>query len=90
MWLLAVWPSGVLASEDAARWPFGRARVHLLFGERLRRMRAVTDARAFTSARPSTSSGGSAPRHGRTVLPRLRATGQARQRGERIYLNESR
>lgn len=31
-----------LGSADAERWPFERARVHLLFGERLRRMRAVT------------------------------------------------
>jgi DNA-binding CsgD family transcriptional regulator len=35
-----------LASEDAGRCPFDRARVHLLAGERLRRMRAVREARA--------------------------------------------
>jgi len=34
-----------LAVPGAARWPFDVARVHLLHGERLRRMRAVTAAR---------------------------------------------
>lgn len=38
-----------LASEDAGRWPFDRARVRLLFGERLRRVREVTRARGFLS-----------------------------------------
>lgn len=36
---------GALATEDAERWPFDLARVHLLAGERLRRMRSVTAAR---------------------------------------------
>jgi hypothetical protein len=34
-----------LAQSDAARWPFDRARIQMIFGERLRRRRAVTDAR---------------------------------------------
>ncbi|QMU69810.1 LuxR family transcriptional regulator [Streptacidiphilus sp. P02-A3a] len=39
-----------LASGDAGRCPFDRARVHLLAGERLRRMRAVREARAHLGA----------------------------------------
>jgi len=39
-----------LASEDAGRWSFDRARVRLLYGERLRRVRAVTLARVQLSA----------------------------------------
>jgi DNA-binding CsgD family transcriptional regulator len=39
-----------LAGEDAERWPFERARVHLLYGERLRRMRAVNLARVHLGA----------------------------------------
>lgn len=39
-----------LGSEDAERWPFDRARVHLLLGERQRRMRAVTLVRAHLGA----------------------------------------
>jgi DNA-binding CsgD family transcriptional regulator len=38
-----------LASEYAGRWPFDRARVRLLFGERLRRAREVTRARGCLS-----------------------------------------
>ena len=39
-----------LAGEDAGRYPFDRARVHLLAGERLRRMRAVGQARVHLAA----------------------------------------
>ena len=39
-----------LAGEDAGRCPFDRARVHLLAGERLRRMRAVREARVHLAA----------------------------------------
>jgi DNA-binding CsgD family transcriptional regulator len=39
-----------LAGGDAARYPFDRARVHLLAGERLRRVRAVGPARAHLGA----------------------------------------
>lgn len=39
-----------LASEGAGRWSFDRARVHLLYGERLRRVRAVTLARVHLGA----------------------------------------
>jgi DNA-binding CsgD family transcriptional regulator len=39
-----------LKLHDAGRWPFEQARVQLLFGERLRRVRRVCDARAQLSA----------------------------------------
>jgi DNA-binding CsgD family transcriptional regulator len=39
-----------LALPDVARWPFDRARIQAIFGERLRRRRAVTDAREQLSA----------------------------------------
>jgi len=35
-----------LAVPGGDRWPFERARIQLAFGERLRRMKATTDARA--------------------------------------------
>jgi hypothetical protein len=34
----------------ADRWPFDRARVQLTFGERLRRMKATTEARVWLAA----------------------------------------
>ena len=39
-----------LGVPDAARWPFDLARVHLTYGERLRRDRATGDARRHLSA----------------------------------------
>jgi len=39
-----------LSVPGADRWPFDRARVQLVFGERLRRMKATTDARAHLAA----------------------------------------
>jgi DNA-binding CsgD family transcriptional regulator len=39
-----------LAVPGADRWPFDRARIQLAFGERLRRMKAGTDARAHLTA----------------------------------------
>ncbi len=39
-----------LALPGTDRWPFERARVQLLYGERLRRMRATTEARAQLAA----------------------------------------
>ncbi len=39
-----------LTVPDAARWPFDLARVHLTYGERLRRDRASSDARRHLSA----------------------------------------
>jgi DNA-binding CsgD family transcriptional regulator len=39
-----------LAVPGADRWPFDRARIQLAFGERLRRMKAPTEARAHLAA----------------------------------------
>ena len=41
---------GALTVPDAARWPFDLARVHLTYGERLRRDRATGDARRHLNA----------------------------------------
>jgi signal transduction histidine kinase len=45
-----------LTIPDAALWPFGLARVHLTYGERLRRDRATSDARRHLSAARETFS----------------------------------
>lgn len=39
-----------LAIPEAERWPFDLARVHLAYGERLRRARAIAEARTHLSA----------------------------------------
>ena len=39
-----------LTVPGADRWPYDRARIQLIFGERLRRMKATTDARAHLTA----------------------------------------
>jgi DNA-binding CsgD family transcriptional regulator len=39
-----------LAVPGADRWPFDRARIQLAFGERLRRIRSTSDARAHLAA----------------------------------------
>ena len=39
-----------LTVPGADRWPFDRAGIQLTFGERLRRMKATTDARAHLTA----------------------------------------
>jgi len=65
-----------LAVPDAARWPFDRARVHLAYGERLRRDRASRDARRqLSSARDIFSQLGAVPWESRADSE-LRATGQ--------------
>jgi DNA-binding CsgD family transcriptional regulator len=68
-----------LAIEDAGRWPFDRARVHLLFGERLRRMRAVTQACAHLDAAFEEFRRLGAPTWADRAAAELRATGQVRQ-----------
>jgi hypothetical protein len=42
--------AAVLADPGARRWPFDRARVELLYGERLRRAREITRARQHLQA----------------------------------------
>jgi DNA-binding CsgD family transcriptional regulator len=66
-----------LTVPDAARWPFDLARVHLTYGERLRRDRAARDARRHLgAARDIFSQLGAAPWAAR-ARSELRATGQA-------------
>lgn len=64
-----------LTVPDAARWPFDLARVHLTYGERLRRDRATSDARRHLSAAEIFNQLGAAPWVAR-ASSELRATGQ--------------
>jgi DNA-binding CsgD family transcriptional regulator len=65
-----------LTMPDATRWPFDLARIHLTYGERLRRDRATTDARRqLSAAREIFSQLGAAPWAAR-ASSELRATGQ--------------
>ena len=65
-----------LTVPDAARWPFDLARVHLAYGERLRRDRATSDARRHLSAAQDIFSQlGAAPWVAR-ASSELRATGR--------------
>ena len=64
-----------LAVPGVARWPFDLARVTLLYGERLRRARAVTEARArLLSAKGTFDRLGAVP-WARRAAAELRATG---------------
>lgn len=75
-----------LGSAAAERWPFDRARVHLLFGERLRRMRTVTPARVHLGAALDEFRRLGAPTWADRAATALRATGQVRQRpGQDAY-----
>ncbi|HTT55458.1 MAG TPA: AAA family ATPase [Streptosporangiaceae bacterium] len=66
-----------LAVPGADRWPFDVARVHLLYGERLRRTRVVTGSRAhLLEAQQIFSRLGAAPWAQRAATE-LRAAGQA-------------
>ena len=69
-----------LASEGAERWPFDRARVQLLLGERLRRMRAATAARVHLDAALAEFRRLGARTWADRAAAALRATGQTRQR----------
>jgi DNA-binding CsgD family transcriptional regulator len=71
-----------LASGDAERWPFERARVHLLAGERLRRLRAVTPARAHLSAALDGFRRLGAPTWADRAVTALRAAGQVPPGGD--------
>ncbi|QMU67247.1 LuxR family transcriptional regulator [Streptacidiphilus sp. P02-A3a] len=64
-----------LAVEDAGRCPFDRARVHLMAGERLRRMRAVREARAHLGAAHEDFRRLGAPTWARRAAVGLRAVG---------------
>jgi DNA-binding CsgD family transcriptional regulator len=65
-----------LAVPGADRWPFDRARIRLLFGERLRRMKATTDARVHLAAALDTFERLAAGPWAARAGTELRATGQ--------------
>ena len=64
-----------LAVPGATRWPFDLARVTLLYGERLRRARAVTEARALLLAAKEEFGRLAAAPWARRAGAELRATG---------------
>jgi DNA-binding CsgD family transcriptional regulator len=71
-----------LATRDAERWPFDMARVQLLYGERLRRTREMTQARVHLAAALETFRRLGAMTWAERAAMELRATGRTRQRGE--------
>ncbi len=69
-----------LAIREAERWPFDLARVHLLYGERLRRARGMTQSRVHLVAALETFRRLGATTWAERAAMELRATGQARPR----------
>jgi DNA-binding NarL/FixJ family response regulator len=72
-----------LATADAERWPFDLARVHLLCGERLRRVRQMTRARDHLGLALDAFRRLGAATWVNRATQELRATGQVRPRGDR-------
>jgi DNA-binding CsgD family transcriptional regulator len=72
-----------LATDGAERWPFDLARVRLLFGERLRRVRAVITARVHLGAALEEFRRLGARTWADRAATELRATGQTLQRVDR-------
>jgi DNA-binding CsgD family transcriptional regulator len=70
-----------LAAGDAERWPFDLARVQLLYGERLRRARGITESRVHLAAALEAFRRLGARTWAERAAKELRATGQARPRG---------
>jgi DNA-binding CsgD family transcriptional regulator len=69
-----------LATPGAGQWPFDRARVQLCYGERLRRLRATTEARSQLSAALETFETLGARPWATRASNELRAAGQTRPR----------
>jgi DNA-binding CsgD family transcriptional regulator len=69
-----------LAVPGVDCWPFDLARVQLIYGERLRRMRAVTESRAHLRAAQETFERLRATPWAQRAVTELRATGQAKPR----------
>ncbi|NJP35332.1 helix-turn-helix transcriptional regulator [Micromonospora thermarum] len=75
-----------LSLPDTQRWPFDLARVHLIYGERLRRSKATTESRRhLTQALETFQRLGADPWVERATAE-LRATGLAVPTGRAIYL----
>ena len=73
--------AAALAIPGAHRWPFDLARVHLLYGERLRRARATTESRRHLSAAFDTFERLSAQPWMTRTATELRAAGRDAPRG---------
>jgi len=71
------WFERALAVPGADRWPFELARVQLAYGERLRRARAATKARAYLAAALRTFDDLGAEPWAARASAELRAAGQA-------------
>jgi DNA-binding CsgD family transcriptional regulator len=71
-----------LAVPGADRWPFDLGRVHLLYGERLRRVGRMAQSREHFTAALDTFGRLGAPTWMERAAQELRATGQTRQRAE--------
>jgi DNA-binding CsgD family transcriptional regulator len=71
-----------LAVPGTDRWPFDLGRVHLLYGERLRRAGRMAQSREHFTAALDTFGGLGAPTWMERAAQELRATGQTRQRTE--------
>jgi len=69
-----------LATPGAEDWPFDYARIQLLYGERLRRVRAIAEARTPLSAALATFERLGAKPWATRARSELRATGQTRHR----------
>ena len=69
-----------LATPGAEDWPFDYARIQLLYGERLRRVRAIAEARAPLSTALATFERLDAKPWATRTRSELRATGQTRHR----------
>ena len=69
-----------LAMPGAEDWPFDHARIQLLYGERLRRVRAIAEARTPLSAALATFERLGAKPWATRARSELRATGQTRHR----------
>jgi DNA-binding CsgD family transcriptional regulator len=67
-----------LERGEAWRWPFDAARVHLAFGERLRRMRSVVEARTHLAAAQELFQRLGAVPWAERASQELRATGETR------------
>jgi DNA-binding CsgD family transcriptional regulator len=71
-----------LAIAGLDRWPFDLARVQLIYGERLRRARAMTESRSHLAAALDTFTRLGAQPWANRASNELRATGQVKPRGE--------
>lgn len=71
-----------LRTPDADRWPFERARIELAYGERLRRSRSSSEARAHLSASKDAFDQLAATPWATRAANELRATGFHRERPE--------